>query len=47
AYAYDIKNVIIPKENEKDIEDIDKEVREKINFIKVSQVGEVLKEALI
>lgn len=47
AYAYDIKNVIIPKENEKDIEDIDKEVREKINFIKVSQVGEVLKEALL
>ena len=47
AYAYNIKNVIIPKENERDIEDIDKEIRDKINFIKVSQVGEVLKEALI
>ena len=47
AFSYDIKNVIIPKENERDIEDIDKEIRDKINFIKVSQVGEVLKEALI
>ncbi|MDU1315626.1 endopeptidase La [Anaerococcus hydrogenalis] len=47
AYSYDIKNVIIPKENERDIEDIDKEIRDKINFIKVSYVGEVLKEALI
>lgn len=47
AYAYDIKNVIIPKENERDIEDIDKEIRDKINFIKVSQVDQVLKEALI
>ncbi len=47
AYAYNIKNVIIPKENERDIEDIDKEIRDKINFIKVSQVGEVLKEALL
>ena len=35
------------QENEKDIEDIDKEVREKINFIKVSKVSEVLKEALL
>lgn len=47
AYSYDIKNVIIPKENERDIEDIDKEIRDKINFIKVSKVSEVLKEALI
>lgn len=47
AYSYDIKNVIIPKENEIDIEDIDKEIRDKINFIKVSKVSEVLKEALI
>lgn len=47
AYAYNIKNVIIPKENERDIEDIDKEIRDKINFIKVSQVDQVLKEALL
>lgn len=47
AYAYNIKNVIIPKENERDIEDIDKEIRDKINFIKVSQVNQVLKEALL
>ncbi|MDU3153996.1 MAG: S16 family serine protease, partial [Anaerococcus hydrogenalis] len=47
AFSYDIKNVIIPKENERDIEDIDKEIRDKINFIKVSKVSEVLKEALI
>lgn len=47
AYSYGIKNVIIPKANERDIYDIPKEIREKINFIKVSNVAEVIKEALV
>lgn len=46
AYSYDITNVIIPKENAKDIEDIDKEIRDKINFIEVSRIEDVLKEAI-
>ena len=47
AYAYGIKNVIIPKDNERDTEDIDKEIRDKINFIPVSNVSEVIERALI
>ena len=47
AYSYGIKNVIIPKDNEKDTEDIPKEIRDKINFIPVAKVDEVIKEALV
>ena len=47
AYSYGIKNVIIPKDNQRDIEDIDKEIRDKINFIPVSNVSEVIERALI
>ena len=47
AYAYGIKNVIIPKDNERDTEDIDKEIRDKINFIPVTNVSEVIERALI
>lgn len=47
AYSYGIKNVIIPKENERDTEDIPKEIRDKINFITVSKVSEVIEKALV
>ena len=47
AYSYGIKNVIIPKENETDTEDIPKEIRDKINFITVSKVSEVIEKALV
>lgn len=47
AYAYGIRNVIIPKENQRDTEDIPKEIRDKINFIPVANVAEVIKEALV
>ncbi|WP_308654545.1 endopeptidase La [uncultured Anaerococcus sp.] len=47
AYSYGIKNVIIPKENERDTEDIPKEIRDKINFITVSKVAEVIEKALV
>ena len=47
AYTYGIKNVIIPKDNKRDIEDIPKEIRDKINFIPVENVSEVLDKALI
>ncbi|QER41697.1 endopeptidase La [Thermodesulfobacterium sp. TA1] len=38
-----IKNVLIPTKNLKDLEDIPKELREKINFIPVSCLDEVIK----
>lgn len=47
AYTYGIHNVIIPKENKRDTEDIPKEIREKINFIEVTNVSEVIDKALI
>ena len=47
AYSYGIKNVIIPKDNQRDTEDIPKEIRDKINFIPVENVSEVIKEALV
>lgn len=42
-----IKTVIIPRRNEKDLEEIPKELRKKINFIFVDHIDEVLKVALL
>lgn len=42
ANRYGIKNIIIPKENERDIDEIPNEISEKLNFYKVSDVLEVL-----
>lgn len=47
AYAYGIRDVIIPEKNKKDTLDIPKEIRDKINFIEVSNVSQVLDRALI
>lgn len=47
AYTYGIRNVIIPKDNKRDIEDIPKEIRDKINFIPVENVSEVIDRALV
>lgn len=46
AYRLGIKNVIIPKGNEKDTEDIPEEIRKEINFIPVSDVNEVFEKAI-
>ena len=46
AHRDGIKSVIIPKDNEKDLVDIPKKVREDIKIIPVSTVDEVLKLAL-
>ena len=46
AYRVGIKNIIIPKANEKDLEDIPKEIRGQINFIPVTNVADVFKTAL-
>ncbi|HUA36289.1 MAG TPA: endopeptidase La [Candidatus Binataceae bacterium] len=42
-----IKTVILPRRNERDLEDIPSEVRHEMKFIFVDTVGEVLSEALI
>ena len=46
AHRAGIKQVIIPKENEKDLIDIPKKIREDIKITVVENVDEVLKVAL-
>lgn len=46
AHRAGIKTIILPKENEKDIEDIPDTVKEGLSFITVSHLDEVLKVAL-
>lgn len=47
AFRAGIDTIIIPKENEKDIEKIPNSIKNKLNIIPVKQVNEVLKNALI
>ena len=47
GYMCGIKTLIIPKENEKDIEDIPQEVKDKVEIIPVSNIKEVLDVALV
>ena len=46
ALRNQITTVIIPAENEKDLEDIDQTVRSALNFVMVKQADEVLSQAL-
>ena len=46
AYRVGIRDVIIPEENKKDLEEIPKEAREKIHFIPVSSVSTVFQNAI-
>jgi len=41
-----MKTIILPKENERDIEDIPETVREKLEFVPVEHMDEVLATAL-
>jgi ATP-dependent Lon protease len=47
AYRAGIDTVIIPKENEKDLAKIPKQVRKKIKFILAEKINEVLENALV
>ena len=47
AYREGMHTIILPKENERDIEDIPEVVREKLEFVPVEHMDEVLKTALI
>ena len=47
AFREGISTVLIPKENATDLYDVDAEVKEKIHFIPVERLSQVLKHALI
>lgn len=46
ALRHGISTVIIPKDNERDLKDIDPTVRKSLNFITAQTVGTVLEAAL-
>ena len=46
ALRHGIRTVIIPKENERDLQEIDQTVRKSLNFITASHVDTVLEAAL-
>ncbi len=46
AYRLGIKNIIIPKANEKDLTEIPNEIRKEINFITATSVDEAFKVAI-
>ena len=46
ALRHGIHTVIIPKDNERDLEEIDQSVRRQLNFISADEVGTVLEAAL-
>ncbi|PLR83116.1 endopeptidase La [Bacillus canaveralius] len=47
AHRAGLTKIILPKDNEKDIDDIPESVREQLDFVLVSHVDEVLSHALI
>jgi ATP-dependent Lon protease len=47
AYKAGVKTVIIPKENEADLDEIDETVRDNIRFIPAEQIQTVLENALV
>ena len=46
ALRHGIKTVIIPEDNAKDLEEIDQNVRQALNFITVSHADSVIETAL-
>ena len=46
AHRAGIKTVILPRENERDLEDLPEDVRGELSFVTVETVGELLREAL-
>ena len=46
AHRAGIKKIILPKENESDLDDVPEDVRNELKFAMVETIEEVLKEAL-
>ena len=47
AYREGMHTIILPKENVRDLEEIPKNIREKLEFVPVEHMDEVLKTALM
>ena len=47
AYRFGVKKVIIPEDNKSDLSEIDKEVRENLEFVTASSIETVLENALL
>lgn len=47
AYRIGVKDIIIPADNQKDLEEIPENIREQLNFIPVTDVDTVFKNAII
>ncbi len=47
AYRIGVTDIIIPEDNKRDLEDIPVNIREKLNFIPVSNVDTVFRNAII
>ncbi len=47
AYREGMHTIILPKENTRDLEDIPENVREKLEFVPVEHMDEVLRTALL
>ena len=47
AYRIGVKDVIIPQDNVKDLEEVPETVKNSVNFIPVESVGDVFKNAII
>ena len=47
AHRAGVRTVLLPFENERDIDEIPKNVREQMNFVLIKNVDEALKEALV
>jgi len=45
AHRAGIKTIVFPKENEKDLEEIPENIRQKINFVAVTDMDQVLATA--
>ena len=46
AHRFGLKTIVMPKRNEKDLDDIPKEVKKKMTFVPVETIDEVLDAAL-
>jgi len=46
AYRSGLKTIIIPKDNEKDIDDIPKEVKDKLIIITADNINDVINKAI-
>ena len=47
AYRIGVKDIIIPADNQKDLEEIPENIREKLNFIPVTDISEVFQSSII